>query len=139
MKKKVMDKREQKIMQILWEYKDDVQGLSVVDFEELSDDEKLSRPSIFKALQSLMDKEYIEVAGLEQVGTVYARKYIPNITREHYAAILLADNGIRSSSLGSLALAMIGNDRDDEPDKSKDDELISELEAVIERIKKGKV
>ena len=139
MKKKVMDKREQKIMQILWEHQDDIQGLSVVDFEELTVGDKLSRPSIFKALQSLMDKEYIEVSGLEQVGTVYARRYIPKISREQYAAILLADNGIRSSSLGSLALAMIGNDRDDEPDKSKDDELISELEAVIETIKRGKV
>lgn len=137
-KKMVMDKREQRIMQILWE-QEAGRALGVADFEEIGKGEKLSRPSIFKALQSLTDKGYIGVAGLEQVGTVYARKYEPLITREEYAAILLADSGIRSSSLGSLALAMIGNDRDDKPDEEKDAELIRELEQVIERIKKGRV
>lgn len=132
-----MDKREQRIMQLLWD-QENGKALSIVDFERLFEGEKISRPSIFKALQSLMDKEYIDVAGLEQVGTVYARKYEPCITREEYAAILLADSGIRSSSLGSLALAMLGNERDDVRDAEQDAELVRELEQVIERIRKGK-
>lgn len=134
----VMDKREQRIMELLWEQASG-EALGVADFERLLADQKFSKPSIFKALQSLMDKGYIDVAGLCQVGTVYARTYIPRITREQYAAILLANSGIRSSSLGSLALAMIGNDRDDDPDANRDEELIQELEQVIERIKKGKL
>lgn len=129
-----MDKRERRIMERIWE-QEDGNPLSVTDLEELFAGEKISKVSIFKAVQSLLDKGYIGVAALERSGAVYARKYEAVITREQYAAILLADSGIHSSSLGSLALAMIGNDRNDRPDEAKDEELIAELQEVIERIK----
>ncbi|MBR1478686.1 MAG: BlaI/MecI/CopY family transcriptional regulator [Lachnospiraceae bacterium] len=136
MKKVLMDKREQRIMQLLWE-QENGEALSVADFERLFAGEKISRPTIFKALQSLMEKGYVSVAGLEPAGTVYARKYEPQITREEYAAVVLQKNGIGSASLGSLALAMLGNEKDGKRDENKDAELIRELEEIIERIRKG--
>lgn len=135
MSKKLMDKRERRIMQFLWDNEE--KALGVPELEELGKGEKLSRPSIFKALQSLLDKGYISVAGKEQIGTVYARQYTPAITREEYAVVMLEDAGVSSSSLGSLALAMIGNERSGKKNAKKDEKLIKELEEIIERIKKG--
>lgn len=137
MKKEIMDKREQAIMEQLWTKG---KALGVSELEAIFDSEsekKLGKASIFKALQSLLKKEYVKVSGLERAGMVYARMYEPNITKEEYAAVLLSKSGIRSTSLGSLVLAMIGNDRDENPDKVKDAELIEELEKIIENIKNG--
>ena len=139
MKKEIMDKRESRVMQKVWEQTDLENPVSVADLEELFEGEKISKISIFKAVQSLLKKEYIGVAGLELAGTVYARKFKAMITREQYAAIALADSGIHTSSLGSLVLAMIGNDRDDRPDETKDEELIKDLEMVIDRIRTKEV
>jgi len=136
-RKEVMDKSERRVMEKLWAQKDN--PLSVADLEQLFAGEKISKVCIFKAVQSLSDKEYIRVAGLERAGMVYARKFEPALTKEEYAAILLADSGIRSSSLGSLALAMIGNDRDDQPDVNEDEALIRDLEQVIERLRNGEI
>ncbi|MBR1702976.1 MAG: hypothetical protein IJ716_13685 [Lachnospiraceae bacterium] len=139
MEKQIMDKREQRIMDKIWEQTDVKNSVSVTELEELFAGEKMSKVSIFKAVQSLLQKGYIGVEGLELSGTVYARKYEAQITREQYAAIVLANGGIRTSSLGSLVLAMIGNDRDDMPNETKDEELIAELEKVIERIRNREV
>lgn len=139
MEKQIMDKREQRIMEKIWEQTDVKNSVSVTELEELFAGEKMSKVSIFKAVQSLLKKGYIGVEGLELSGTVYARKYEAHITREQYAAIVLANGGIRTSSLGSLVLAMIGNDRDDMPNETKDEELIAELEKVIERIRNREV
>lgn len=139
MEKQIMDKREQRIMEKIWEQTDVKNSVSVTELEELFAGEKMSKVSIFKAVQSLLKKGYIGVEGLELSGTVYARKYEAQITREQYAAIVLANGGIRTSSLGSLVLAMIGNDRDDMPNETKDEELIAELEKVIERIRNREV
>ncbi|MBR1854399.1 MAG: hypothetical protein IJ794_14875 [Lachnospiraceae bacterium] len=139
MKKEVMDRRESRVMQKIWEQTDQGKSVSVADLEELFEGEKISKISIFKAVQSLLKKEYIGVAGLELAGTVYARKFEALIKREEYAAIALADDGIRTSSLGSLVLAMIGNDKADRPDEVRDEELIKELEMVIERIRNKQV
>lgn len=139
MEKQIMDKREQRIMEKIWEQTDVKNSVSVTELEELFAGEKMSKVSIFKAVQSLLKKGYIGVEGLELSGTVYARKYEAQITREQYAAIVLANGGIRTSSLGSLVLAMIGNDRDDMPNETKDKELIAELEKVIERIRNREV
>lgn len=139
MQKNIMDRREQRIMEKIWEQTDEERSVSVTELEELFAGEKMSRVSIFKAVQSLLKKGYIGVQGLELSGTVYARKYEALITREQYAAIVLAKGGIRTSSIGSLVLAMIGNDKDDMPDQTKDEDLIKELEAVINRIKNREV
>ena len=139
MQKEIMDRREQRIMEKIWEQTDEERSVSVTDLEELFAGEKMSRVSIFKAVQSLLKKEYISVEGLELSGTVYARKYEALITREQYAAIVLAKGGIRTSSLGSLVMAMIGNDKEDIPDQTKDEELIEELEKIIERIRNREV
>ncbi|MBR1771118.1 MAG: hypothetical protein IJ747_03720 [Lachnospiraceae bacterium] len=138
MKKELMDRSERRVMEKFWSMAEG-EALSVSDLEQLFQGEKISKVSIFKAVQALSEKEYIRIASLERAGMVYARKFEPAITKEAYAAILLADSGIRSSSLGSLALAMIGNDRDDRPDACKDELLIRDLEQVIAKLRNGEV
>ena len=52
----IMNKREEKLMSILWNSE---KPLTVADIETLSDDEHLGRATVFKAVQSLLEKGFI--------------------------------------------------------------------------------
>ena len=131
----IMDKREEKLMSILWESKT---PLTVTDIEFLSDDAHLSKATVFKAVQSLLEKGYIKVGGVEKSTKTYARKIEPAITKEEYAAILLSERGIGRGSIGDLVLAMLGC-KDEKNEHGEDDErIIAELQSIIEEIRKKK-
>lgn len=130
--RKLMNKREEKLMNLLWEQN---KALTIPEIEQYFSDENLSRATVFKAVQSLMDQEYICVNGVERTNKTYARRFEPAVTREEYAAILLREKGIRTSSLGSLVMAMIGNDRYAKESEEDDEKLIKELEDIITQIR----
>lgn len=132
MEREILNKREEKIMNLLWEQN---KALTIPEIEQCFSEENLSRASVFKAVQSLMEQEYVCVAGLERTNKTYARRFKAAITREEYAAILLERKGIKTSSLGNVILAMLGNDRNEELDKEKDERLISDLENIIQKLR----
>ncbi len=106
----IMDKRERRIMELLWKSEED---LGVSDIEKIlgKSEKKLSKVSVFKGIQSLLDKKYIKVTSLERSGMVYARKYAVNISKEEYAALMLTKSGIHSDSLAGLVTAMVEIDK----------------------------
>lgn len=128
-KRSVLNKREEKIMNLLWDGHD---SLTTIEIEKLFSDEKLSRVTVFKAIQSLMNKGYISVAGLERSHTVYARRFEAAITREEYGAILLADIGLDISSFGNVAMAFLGSSNNS---KKANKEMVKQLENVLEEMK----
>lgn len=97
--------------------------------------EGLKKATIFKAVQSLVEQEYLCVNGLERVSKTYARKFEPAVTRKEYAAVVLAARGIDINSLGNLAMAMIGNDNSEKRDEEADGKLIEDLEDIIARLR----
>lgn len=130
--RKLMNKREEKLMNLLWGQDE---ALTIPEIEQCFSDENLSRATVFKAVQSLMDQEYIRVNGVERTNKTYARRFEPAVTREEYAAILLAEKGIKTRSLGNLAMAMIGNDKNEKEDEERDERLIKELEDIITQLR----
>lgn len=126
----VMNKREKKIMEYLWNSE---QALTIKQIEEFFKDEDITRTTIFKAVQSLFNKGYVRVGGLEKSVKSYARQVEPAITREEYAALLLNDEGIRIESIGDVIAAMIGNSK--KTDLKKERQIIEELEKIISDIK----
>lgn len=130
--RKVMGKSEEKLMDFLW--KQD-KAMTITEIEHFMVEEGLKKATIFKAVQSLVEQEYLCVNGVERVSKTYARKFEPAVTKEEYAAVVLAERGIDTSSLGNLAIAMIGNDRNETNDKEADEKLIRELEDIITQLR----
>ena len=130
--KKSLNKKEEMIMEVLWSQPE---AVTITELEELFADEKISKASIFKTVQALVKKEYVRISGMELVKKTYARKLEPAISREEYAAILLMERGITRSSLGEIAIAMTGSDRNGRKNKKEDEKLIKELEEIIARLR----
>ncbi len=130
--RKVMSKSEEKLMDFLW--KQD-KAMTIVEIEQHMAKEGLKKATIFKAVQSLIEQEYLCVNGVERVSKSYARKFEPVVTKEEYAAVVLAARGIDTNSLGNLAMAMLGNDNSEERDEEADEKLIEELEDIIAQLR----
>jgi Penicillinase repressor. len=130
--RKVMGKSEEKLMDFLWEQN---KAMTIVEIEQQMAREGLKKATIFKAVQSLVEQEYLRVNGFERVSKSYARKFEPAVTKEEYAAVVLAARGIDTNSLGNLAMAMLGNDNSEERDEEADEKLIEELEDIIVQLR----
>ena len=122
--------REKEIMEMLW--RNDTPFTSVEMLERL-DSERWNKLSVFRTINSLIDKKYIVVNGFEQYNTQYARKFTYALTREEYVAKLMKNDGMGITSLSSVALALIG---DEVPsNKEEKDILISNLQNIIDDLK----
>lgn len=130
--RKVMSKSEEKIMDFLW--KQD-KAMTIAEIEHNMVGKGLKKATIFKAVQFLVEQEYLCVNGFERVSKSYARKFEPAVTREEYAAVVLAARGIDTNSLGNLAMAMLGNDNSEKRDEEADEKLIKELEDIIAQLR----
>lgn len=130
--RKVMGKSEEKLMDFLWEQN---KAMTIVEIEQQMAREGLKKATIFKAVQSLVEQEYLRVNGFERVSKSYARKFEPAVTKEEYAAVVLAARGIDTNSLGNLTMAMLGNENSEERDEEADEKLIEELEDIIVQLR----
>lgn len=130
--RKVMSKSEEKLMDFLWEHD---RAMTIVEIEQHMARKGLKKATIFKAVQSLMEQKYLCVNGFERVSKSYARKFEPAVTKEEYAAVVLAARGIDTNSLGNIAMAMLGNDNSEERDEEADEKLIRELEDIIAQLR----
>ena len=72
--RKVMSKSEEKLMDFLW--KQD-KAMTIVEIEQHMVAEGVKKATIFKAVQSLVEQEYLCVNGFERVSKSYARKFEP--------------------------------------------------------------
>lgn len=130
--RKVMNKSEEKLMDFLWKHD---KAMTIAEMEHGMAKEGVKKATIFKAVQSLVEQEYLCVNGLERINRAYARKFEPAVTKEEYAAVVLAAKGIDTNSLGNLAMAMIGNDNNETKDEEADENLIKELEDIITQLR----
>ena len=129
--RKVLTKSEERLMDYLWKQG---KAMTVTELEQALAEE-VKKVTIFKAVQTLVEQEYLCVSGLERAGKAYARKFEPAITREEYAAIVLADKGIDTDSLANVAMAMIGNSSSSKKGEDANEKLIKELEEIIEKLR----
>ena len=130
MKSNNLNTKEKELLELLWD--SDVALTSVEMLEKLGSD-KWNKLSVFRTINGLIKKECIVVSGLEQYNTQYARKFTYALTREEYMAKLMRNDGMGLESLGSVALALIG---DEAPTSKKEkDALIDNLQAIIDDLK----
>ncbi|MDE7206801.1 MAG: hypothetical protein K2N90_06535, partial [Lachnospiraceae bacterium] len=90
-----------------------------------------------RTINTLLKKNLIRICGRERYNTQYARVFEPTIPREEYAARFLVDRGIGHNSLGRLAMALVHVEESGNDDsRAEETELIAELEAIIDKLRK---
>ncbi|MFG6392858.1 MAG: BlaI/MecI/CopY family transcriptional regulator [Lachnospiraceae bacterium] len=128
----LMTQKEEDLMEFLWKQ---ATPLTITEMAGIGQEE-WNQVTLFRIVKGLLNKGYLKIHGFEKNNTQYARSFIPSLTKEEYAAILLSERGIKSSSLGSIALAMLGAGKRKKINQDEEDKLIGELENIIEQIRR---
>lgn len=129
-KKDTLNKREEELMNYLWEIN---KPLTASEMAKQLEAEGWTNITLCRTVQSLSDNGYLEVAGLEKTVKTYARKLTPSLTKEEYYSSILMKRGINANSLADITAALIGVSRKNP--REKDAEVIAKLEEVIASLK----
>ena len=125
-----LSKREQCVMDLLWEKGEALTSVDI--FEQLGD--IIQNPTyVYRTINQLLNANFIQECGSVRYNTQYARKFVPCMTREEYAAKYLVRHGIHRESLGKVAVALIQETQDDK--NKHTDEMIAQLQEIIDALK----
>lgn len=130
-KKRNLTDSEEELMRMFWEKGE---PLTSVDILDMSADRSWNGNYVHVMLRSLLKKGMIKVCGTVQYGKQYARQFIPELTKEQYAArsVMSMGIGIEGSSIAKVAVAMVNEA--DKKDQTEE-EVIKQLEEIIEELK----
>ena len=132
MKRKILSNSEEILMHIFWDAGTPLSALDVFEISQKTEDAATwSINYIHKMLTSLLDKELLEICSFVRSGKKYVRKFQPCLTKEEYIADMLDQQGINTSSLAKIAVALVKKQEAKGGDE-KHDQLIAELEQMID-------
>ena len=124
--------REEEILGYLWEWNE---PLTQNEMAERLADQGWNNVTLYKTVQSLSTKGFLEVVGLEKSTKTYARKLVPSLSKEEYYTSILMKNGLSTDSLANLTAAFIGVSKKSESEKKE--AVIAKLEEIIASIRDG--
>ena len=124
--------REEEILGYLW---DRNEPLTQNEMAERLADQGWNNVTLYKTVQSLSTKGFLEVVGLEKSTKTYARKLVPSLSKEEYYTSILMKNGLSTDSLANLTAAFIGVSKKSESEKKE--AVIAKLEEIIASIRDG--
>lgn len=138
--------REEELMEMLWHVNKPMTTQAMLK-EDYPRSWKDSYITIM--IRSLLEKEAIQVCGIERSGRNYLRQFVPSYTKEEYAARLVASKvDVTHMPDVMLALAKVAEKNIDDKHMAKviaamakdddtevDDELIERLESIIKEIR----
>ena len=85
---KLLTKKENEVMSILWQSDKPLTAHMITEIEQ-----SLSIYTVQQVLQRLLKMNYVEIAEINYSGTVFARYYTPAISQTDYIQFLLGANG----------------------------------------------
>lgn len=124
--------REEEILGYLWDWSE---PLTQNEMAERLADQGWNNVTLYKTVQSLSTKGFLEVVGLEKSTKTYARKLVPSLSKEEYYTSILMKNGLSTDSLANLTAAFIGVSKKSESEKKE--AVIAKLEEIIASIRDG--
>ncbi len=122
-----LTKREEELMNFLWEYG---QPLASNEMLELCKEHSWSDSYLRIMLRSLEKKGAIVPCGMVRYGTQYARKFSCAFTKEEYYVQLAASRGVNAELFAKAAVAMAA-----QSDSKDQENLIQELEEILQDYK----
>ena len=124
--------REEEILGYLWDWNE---PLTQNEMAERLADQGWNNVTLYKTVQSLSTKGFLEVVGLEKSTKTYARKLVPSLSKEEYYTSILMKNGLSTDSLANLTAAFIGVSKKSESERKE--AVIAKLEEIIASIRDG--
>ena len=124
--------REEEVLGYLWDWNE---PLTQNEMAERLADQGWNNVTLYKTVQSLSTKGFLEVVGLEKSTKTYARKLVPSLSKEEYYTSILMKNGLNTDSLANLTAAFIGVSKKSESEKKE--AVIAKLEEIIASIRDG--
>ena len=122
---KELTKSEEQMMDIFWS---EDKPLTSVDIVNMKVKDTWSNGLVHNMIRSLLKKGLLKECGMERYSSQYARKLCQAVTREEYAAKLLASK-IRGKSSISEVIAALAKEESDDKD------VIEELEDIIKQLR----
>ena len=108
-KKDSLTKNEQNLMEIFWKHEE---PLTSTDLTELAADQGWVKEYILNTIRALLNKDMVEVCGVVQSNTQYARQFRTKTSREEYAARLVRSAGIDDHAIAQVTMAMVRSSND---------------------------
>jgi len=121
--------REENLLNFLW---DKNKPMTSTEMLENLQAEGWKQITLLKTVQSLSEKDYLEVVGFEKISKTYARRFVPKMTRNEFYSQMIKKKGVDESSIIDVTAALIGADC-----KSKEgaEQIINKLESIIMDLK----
>ena len=108
LRKKALSNSEEILLYIFWDVGTPLSALDVFEISQKTEDAaSWSINYIHKMLTSLLDKELLEICGFVRSGKKNLRRFRPCITKEEYIADKHHHQGINTSSLAKIAMALV--------------------------------
>ena len=113
-------------MEYIWTAEEPLSGNDILEKPPFKE---WSSGYLHNVLRSMLKKKVIQVEGLVQSNTQYARTFAPALTREEYAAqmAMSVDGVVNQKSITKVAMAMAK--------EAGSEELIKKLESLLEESK----
>jgi len=130
MKKKFVSEHEFAILKVLW---DADKPLTRPQILERMAETGMNPASFHFAMNNLIERGHVDVAGMERCGTVYGRTYAAQDTQEDFVFNMFYDTqpqGITPKNVKNLMLAFVKK-------ASIDDATLAELEDMLEQHRKN--
>ena len=118
--------REEALLNFLWEKEIPMTSAEMLD--ELSA-EGWKQITLLKTVQSLSEKGYLEVTGLEKSVKTYARRFVPTVSKGEFYSQMFVRKGLDETSIVDITAALIGADG---KSKKGTKQIIQKLESIIE-------
>lgn len=129
-KKYHLSEREWQVMNFMW---DQEEAVTSMDILESLLDVMQNATYVHRTINSLLASGFIRECGVVLHNTQYARKFLPCMTREEYAARYLVGQGIQRKSLGRVAMALFHETQGGDNQYTR--ETIEELQEIINQLK----
>ncbi|MCQ2523683.1 MAG: BlaI/MecI/CopY family transcriptional regulator [Lachnospiraceae bacterium] len=128
---KKINSREENLLSFLWS-----KNIPMTSSEMMKclEPEGWKQITLMKTIQSLVEKDYLEVVGLEKAAKTYARQFYPKISKDEFFYHLIEEKNIDEKSFINITAAFLGNCKIDQDSK---EELIGKLENLIEEFKRS--
>jgi len=133
MRKKTFEltKGEELLMELFWSANRPLASMEICEMTDEFNDSYVHR-----LLTALQKKDMLEVNGVVKSGKQYARTFVPAMTREQYAALVMEQLGINDEkALAKVAVAMVQKSTGKQNKGNKD--LVKQLESIVEQLKKS--
>ena len=132
----MLKEKEELLMELLWDVGTPLTSVEMADIIPQKSWSGRSDANIHRVINSLLQKDMLQVRGYTQYRTQYARRFEPTMSREEYIIKLYSEKNLKKTALTEIALALLKVAIQKPNDSETDQEtFLAELESILRMLK----